>query len=326
MLSSTTWAVLLLAVSVSALFFLVKELEEEREKRKKLERRLKILENQVEVTKEDVISRRQSMTSLSSESEEFFDVEEGEGSVLLKGEAKKHPDYSKIDELFLGDKDCLVKALEIVSSFEKSHSDDFKFLCYLSCACVLNHPLYAREEPDLSQKKVLIERGIKAGKSALAIDPNSAEAHKWYAAAVGSKAEYLGFTEKLGNAKEFKKHVEIALEIDPEDYFANFLYGRLLFEFSKLNWFERAAASRLLSPVPSDCFTEALKHFLKAEKGCPRPWKEVYYYLMQCSLSKGDIEDSIRYAGIGAKLPAYSEEESRLHPEFEKTLSKYSAC
>jgi len=67
---------------------------------------------------------------------------------------------------------------------------------------------------------------VEYGELALSIDENCSEAHKWYAIVVGSRGEYVGIKEKIKDGYEFKKHIDKAAELSPQDHTVKHLLGR----------------------------------------------------------------------------------------------------
>ena len=61
---------------------------------------------------------------------------------------------------------------------------------------------------------------------AIEADDSSSEAHKWYAISVGVRGEFLGIKEKILDGFEFKKHIDRASELAPNDHTVQHLLGR----------------------------------------------------------------------------------------------------
>ena len=57
-------------------------------------------------------------------------------------------------------------------------------------------------------------------------DETSSEAHKWFAIVLGSRGEYLGIKEKILDGFEFKRHIDRAAELAPQDHTIRHLLGR----------------------------------------------------------------------------------------------------
>lgn len=74
--------------------------------------------------------------------------------------------------------------------------------------------------------------GVNYAEECLKVAPRSSDAHKWYAICVGARSQNLSRKEKVKDGLVFKKHVEEALEITPEDATLHHLLGRFKFEVS----------------------------------------------------------------------------------------------
>ena len=66
----------------------------------------------------------------------------------------------------------------------------------------------------------------QVGSRAIESDDSSSEAHQWFAIVVGSRGEYLGIKEKILDGFEFKRHIDRASEISPQDHTIRHLQGR----------------------------------------------------------------------------------------------------
>lgn len=59
------------------------------------------------------------------------------------------------------------------------------------------------------------------------LNPKCAEGHKWLAILVGSRSDYQPIRDRVADGHLFKKHLDIALELRPNDYSLHHLLGRL---------------------------------------------------------------------------------------------------
>ena len=81
------------------------------------------------------------------------------------------------------------------------------------------------KDPALT-KKALIDEAVNHGERAVAANDLSANAHKWFAISVGSRGEFVGVKEKILDGFEFKRHVDRAAELAPQDHTIQHLLGR----------------------------------------------------------------------------------------------------
>jgi regulator of microtubule dynamics protein 3 len=67
------------------------------------------------------------------------------------------------------------------------------------------------------------------------LNDSNADCHKWYAITLGSSSDFLPIKDKIGNGFVFKKHLDRAIELRPDDAALYHLLGRFEFEvrFSK---------------------------------------------------------------------------------------------
>jgi len=85
---------------------------------------------------------------------------------------------------------------------------------------------------DEDEKKDVFEKGIGAGKRAVALQPHKADGHFWLAANYGSSAEYRSFLTRWRIVKPMREELEAAIRIDPrhENGSAYALLGKLYAE------------------------------------------------------------------------------------------------
>lgn len=100
--------------------------------------------------------------------------------------------------------------------------------------------------------------------TALKLDPKNAEANCVMAIALGRSSLNKSGKEKIATAKEIKKHVDIALKNDPQNFKAWHVLGRWNYELSNLNFIERTAAKLLYGSIPLGSVQEAIFAFEKA--------------------------------------------------------------
>jgi regulator of microtubule dynamics protein 3 len=77
--------------------------------------------------------------------------------------------------------------------------------------------------------------GIEYAKQAIALNDSNADCHKWYAITLGSSSDYLPIKDKIGNGFVFKKHLDRAIELRPDDAALYHLLGRFEFEVRFFN-------------------------------------------------------------------------------------------
>jgi TRAP transporter TatT component family protein len=96
---------------------------------------------------------------------------------------------------------------------------------------------------DVERRKDL-ERGIDAGRKAIALRPDRPEGHFWVAANMGALAESFGLRQGLKYRKPIKEELETVLRIDPGfmEGSADRALGRWYFKVPRLFGGDRALA------------------------------------------------------------------------------------
>ena len=136
-----------------------------------------------------------------------------------------------------------------------------------------------------TMKQELIFRAVDHGQRAIEKNDSSSEAHKWFAIALGSRGEYLGIKEKILDGFEFKKHIDRASELAPQDHTIRHLLGRFCYEVAELSWWERKMAATLFADPPIANMEEARDHFTAAENLKPDGWIENRQFLAKCCIN-----------------------------------------
>ena len=102
------------------------------------------------------------------------------------------------------------KAAEIWDARLRENPKDF------AAAAKLTRTYYwlGRHAPE-GERRALLERGIAAGRSAVAIEPNRPEGHFWIAANMGGLAESFGLRQGLKYRGEIRDELMTVLRLDP---------------------------------------------------------------------------------------------------------------
>ena len=66
-----------------------------------------------------------------------------------------------------------------------------------------------------AERKKLLEDGVAAARTAVALEPNKPDGHFWLAANMGALAESFGLRQGLKYRGEIRKELETVLQIDP---------------------------------------------------------------------------------------------------------------
>ncbi|XP_044762623.1 regulator of microtubule dynamics protein 2-like [Coccinella septempunctata] len=187
-----------------------------------------------------------------------------------------------------------------------------------------NYQKLAEKEKDVPTKLINVEKGIEFCQRSLDMESKQADAHKWMAILVGYKGQYQSTKEKIQCGKLFKKHLDIAIFLNPSDPVLQHMAGRFCLELASLSWVERKIAKTIFSD-PINCSVEiALDHFLQAEKLMGQEdWKENRLLIAQCYISKGEYKKALEWLDK-AKLAKDDSAGEPIDKEIEELLRKYS--
>jgi len=289
-----------------------------------------VLQGKGSPTKENQLSVRFADTTdtpsdVESGDEEFYDFSEsGNEGPLPNGnkEVSGLSDLTKdIDSMFENasvDKEVIFEkisqAINIYGPIEK-----LLYRCVKACNYLVSK---AAKENNAEGKKALALQTFQLAQDALTRFPNSAECNKWYAIAVGGLGDFVSQKERIENGYVFKKHVDIAIGLSPNDATLHHLLGRFCDSIAALSWVERKIASTLFAEVPKGTVEDALNHFLRAYQ-LRREWKENLFYLAKCCLEVKQLEAGATYLEEALSLPIRGEDDQLAQEQLLTLKSKY---
>ena len=109
------------------------------------------------------------------------------------------------------------------------------------------------------------EAGKIYAATALKIDPVNSDASCAMAMVLGRSTMSKSGKEKILNAKEIKKYVDISLKTNPNNFKAWHVLGRWHYEISNLNFFERSAVKLFYGGLPESSLAQAIAAFEKSQ-------------------------------------------------------------
>ena len=156
---------------------------------------------------------------------------------------------------------------------------------------------------------------------ALKISPANAEANCVMAIVLGRISLTKGGKEKINNAKEIKKHVDIALKSDPHNYKAWHVLGRWHYEISNLNMFERAAVKVLFGGLPKASLKESIQAFEKAHQ-LAGGFILNYYEMARAYQQEGQKKKAAALIRTMLQLPDKTEDDAAIKADGKKLLKE----
>ena len=121
-----------------------------------------------------------------------------------------------------------------------------------------------REERDGFYKK-----GEEFARRSISADSTLSPAHTWLAAALGSRAMRGSSSQKVELAREIKRELDVAIELNPRDDGARSILGSFYRALGNISWIERQLANIFLGGIPSGGFEESEKELQTAIQIAP---------------------------------------------------------
>jgi len=191
---------------------------------------------------------------------------------FLFGQMEKGELLKKADELNTA-KDFQAE-LKLLLEKEVKYEEDADFLWRLARAYF--------SIGDQNQENEEIQKdnyypGFERARKCVAINPQLAEGHQYYAILVGKIGELEGTKQKIKNSYEVKEHALKAIELDPENDSNYHVMGRWHFTLSELSWVEKKVAEMIYSKLPEASFEEAAEFFKKAHEIQPTDLRHILW-------------------------------------------------
>ena len=255
--------------------------------------------------------------SEEEEDEPFFDApEEGEQSLEriyreVEGwqkdgsEESKERGYSRMKRLLLE------RGAEV--------REDAEFLWRLSRATFF---LAESESRESNRRRELVFEAKGWALAALELREADADVQKMCALTLGLTKDYLSISDSILMGFQYKRHIERALELRPGDPVLHHLAGRWCWAVAELSWWERKAAAALFAAPPTSSYSEALHHFLAAERS-PTPWLVNKLYVAKCFLALGETDSATPFLQAALPLPPFGNDDKEALAEVEALVKKH---
>lgn len=228
-------------------------------------------------------------------------------------------DNLALDNTF--DREILLQ--KTTEGFTKFNGDeDADLLWRLARAKFLLACLAERNNDKETQKKYLFE-AEELCKRSIEKDANIFGAHKWMAMILGKVSDFVSTKERIEKGKDIKKHLELAIQLKPDDAYLYHVFGRWCSEVAKLSWVERNVAKLVFGTPPEATNEDALKNFQKGEE-LKENWKINDYYIAKTLIELKEYKKAVAYLDKAIKLPNEVDEDYIVSSELVELEKKYS--
>ncbi|XP_066255847.1 regulator of microtubule dynamics protein 1-like isoform X2 [Euwallacea similis] len=260
-----------------------------------------------------------SASNIDSSDMEFYDLSEDESSQVTNSISSLDLLLKELDKkLDLGDVEDVEESLQKLEDLCLEHPGNPELLYRIGKA----HHKLADTCDDKEVVHIKLNKGIDACRAALELAPEHAEVHKWFAVLIGSRSDLVSLQERINDGHLFKKHVDIAISINPNDSSLHHMLGRFDFEIASLKWYERKVATTFFGEPPNASYEDALAHFLEAERLAKFEWKENRLMIAKCKEALGQSREVVEWLEK-AKISKNTSLDEKVDLDVESLLHKY---
>ncbi|CAH2268050.1 jg10360 [Pararge aegeria aegeria] len=139
--------------------------------------------------------------------------------------------------------------------------------------------------------------------------------HKWYALTLDAKSSNIGIREKIKQLENVKKHMDLAVTLNPNDASLLHMLGEWSFQVTELPWHQRKTIETLIARIPYSTYEDALEYFLRAEAAQPRFYSMNLLRIGYCYLKLNKCDQAKYYLKLAASYPAKSNNDHQANKE-----------
>jgi tetratricopeptide (TPR) repeat protein len=168
----------------------------------------------------------------------------------------------------------------------------------------------------------LLVEGIKAVQTAVALDDQCADCHK-YLAILYSEIDQGSRSTKIANAHLFKRHTELALGLAPDDYDLHHMMGRFCFEVSCTGWAMRGLAAATVGALPDATFLQSHDYFIAAAAYRPQ-WPLNLLWLGKALVKLNNKQEARMAWQRALELDGRSSDDQQAQQECRELMASYA--
>lgn len=177
-------------------------------------------------------------------------------------------------------------------------------------------------ETNNSKKSELIREAYKLIANSLAKNEENFAVHKWYAILLDAKSNLDGIKERVTQLENVKKHMQRAIELNPNDPTSRYILGEFAFGLADLPWYQRKLVSTIFATPPTGTYEEALESFLKAEELEANFFSVNKLMIGKCYYQLKDNEKAREFLTKAANITVQNEDDRKCKEEAESLLKK----
>lgn len=173
-----------------------------------------------------------------------------------------------------------------------------------------------------SKKSELIREAYKLIAESVEKKEDSFASHKWYAILLDAKSNLDGIKERVSQLENVKKHMQRAIDLNPEDPTSRYILGEFAFGLADLPWYQRKVVSAIFATPPTGTYEEALENFFKAESLDADFYSMNKLMIGKCYYQMKDNEKAREYLTKAANVNVANEDDRKCKEEAETLLKK----
>ncbi|CAL8097034.1 unnamed protein product [Orchesella dallaii] len=182
---------------------------------------------------------------------------------------------------------------------------------------------FSKKAASTEEKADLLERAFELVTNALEIDEGNFAVHKWKAILLNEKSVLIGLKEQIIQSVNVKKYITRAIELNPNDATCHYMLGNWCFSVAEVPWYQKKVAATLFATPPESTFTEALEHFLKAEKLNPGFYSMNHLMLAKTFIHLNELNKAAKYLNYLETRKVMTDEDFKAKKEAMVLISKY---
>ncbi|KAL0279644.1 UNVERIFIED_CONTAM: hypothetical protein PYX00_001151 [Menopon gallinae] len=176
-----------------------------------------------------------------------------------------------------------------------------------------------------ADKESMIIYAYKLINKALLLNDQSGTVHKWMAILLDAKSTLEGTKARIEALPKFKKHLMMAMELEPDDATTIYILGQYCFNIASMPWYQKKIAAAVFATPPEATFEEALAYFTKAEEVEPNFYSLNLLMLGKTYLQLNKINAARYWLKCACSYPIRTEEDKEVKKEAEALLKKNPA-
>ncbi|CAK1539918.1 unnamed protein product [Leptosia nina] len=175
--------------------------------------------------------------------------------------------------------------------------------------CRVLYNMAKQPKHDQAHKNELISKAYSIIAEEIEMHWDHFAVQKWYALILDLKSSNDGVKKRIEELKNVKKHMELAIALNPNDATLLHMLGEWCYQVSEVPWHQRKTVEALYTTLPHSTYEDALEYFLKAESAQPRFYSVNLLRLGCCYLKLNKEDQAKYYLKLAASYPAKSNDD-----------------